>query len=83
MNIKKRFLCPRCRSPFELNTSALSRRDNKTKICSGCGTAEAMFDLMVNLIHDDIKKKSLIEQEKAWLKCHKPTLEQIEELDSD
>ena len=68
MNIEKQILCPRCKSPFESYTTALSRRDNKTKICSGCGTAEAMFDLMVNLINDDIKKESLIEQEKAWLK---------------
>lgn len=83
MNTKKRFLCPRCGSLSKLYTTALSRRDNETKICSGCGIAEAMFDLIVNLIHDDIKKKSLIEEEKAWLKCHEPTLEQIEELDSD
>lgn len=39
--------CPRC----GLNTlrpekvmNALSRRDNKTYICSDCGTAEAMED---------------------------------------
>lgn len=65
---KKVFLCPRCGSLSEIPT-ALSRRDNKTKICSGCGTAEAMFDLMVHLLNDDDEgKKILIEKEKNWLK---------------
>jgi len=62
--------CPRCGTLFEGKT-ALSRRDNKTKICSGCGTAEAMFDLMVCLLEDEKEKKILIEKERKWLKNKK------------
>ena len=39
-------ICPRCREN-ELSDegfNALSRRDNKTEICSPCGTAEALED---------------------------------------
>jgi DNA-directed RNA polymerase subunit RPC12/RpoP len=39
--------CPRCKQKKlhpEKVMNALSRRDNKTYICSDCGTAEAMFD---------------------------------------
>ena len=41
------WICPRC---GEETTSfpALSRRDNKTKICSKCGTEEAMIDLFLS-----------------------------------
>jgi len=35
-------ICPRCGEPFR--TSALSRLDNKTRICSPCGNWEAMMD---------------------------------------
>ena len=43
----KEIHCPRCRvttlrEPEVHN--ALSRRDNKTHICSDCGTEEALFD---------------------------------------
>ena len=35
--------CPRC--DYELSGHpAISRRDNKTEICSDCGTSEAMCD---------------------------------------
>lgn len=36
-------LCPRCHQPIG-EDPALSRRDNKTYICSQCGTAEALED---------------------------------------
>jgi len=36
-------VCPRCNEPYR-GYPALSRRDNKTDICSDCGTAEAMND---------------------------------------
>lgn len=52
MNKTKR--CPRClRDEMDeiLETAALSRRDNKTHICSGCGTEEAMID--AGLIEDE------------------------------
>lgn len=35
--------CPRCNQNFT-EYPALSRRDNKTEICSKCGQEEAMFD---------------------------------------
>jgi predicted RNA-binding Zn-ribbon protein involved in translation (DUF1610 family) len=38
-------LCPRCRRTTLLEgRNALSRRDNKTEICSDCGTKEALAD---------------------------------------
>ena len=54
--------CPRCkkdklRKPKAHN--ALSRRDNKTYICSDCGVSEAMFDFTVH---------SSLQTERAWLK---------------
>ena len=36
-------VCPRCNRKYR-GYPALSRRDNKTDICSDCGTAEAMED---------------------------------------
>lgn len=37
--------CPRCKCIMdERFPGALSRRDNKTEICSECGTLEAMED---------------------------------------
>ena len=36
-------VCPRCDSTMT-EFPALSRKDNKTDICSDCGTAEAMED---------------------------------------
>lgn len=38
----KMFVCPRC-SCRSMQYPALSRADNKTKICSACGTDEALF----------------------------------------
>ena len=35
--------CPRCGEPMS-DLYAISRTDNTTRICSGCGTAEAMED---------------------------------------
>lgn len=41
--------CPRCDRPGLLlgrpSLNALSRHDNETRICSSCGTDEAMRDL--------------------------------------
>ncbi len=36
--------CPRCRASFYPEHGALSRRDNKTKICPRCGESEAFED---------------------------------------
>lgn len=35
-------LCPRCRKNEIGDRPALSRKDNKTEICSSCGTEEAL-----------------------------------------
>jgi hypothetical protein len=36
-------ICPRCHKAYD-GYPALSRRDNKTDICSDCGTEEAFVD---------------------------------------
>lgn len=47
---KKKFICPRCfgyiPNNFEIGkyAGAISRRDNKTEICSACGIFEAFED---------------------------------------
>lgn len=60
-------LCPRCKvvplHPEEIK-NALSRRDNKTYICSPCGTAEAMFDFARS--QKNISKNEIY-MEKVWL----------------
>jgi len=38
-------ICPKCNKPYS-EPPALSRRDNKTYICSACGTREALEDAM-------------------------------------
>jgi transposase-like protein len=62
-------ICPRCKknelNPVEVR-NALSRRDNKTYICSDCGTDEAMFDFAARSKPEALKKK-LYAQESAWL----------------
>jgi len=40
---KKLSMCPRCKETYS-GFPALSRLDNKTSICSPCGTDEAMQD---------------------------------------
>jgi len=50
--------CPRCKSNYE-GFPALSRLDNKTSICSPCGTEEAMQDFngvpLMNFLEDDVE----------------------------
>ena len=41
--MNKEWKCPRC-GRVTTDYPALSRRDNKTKICSQCGTDEAFAD---------------------------------------
>ncbi len=41
--------CPKCNKDFT-GTGALSRRDNKTEICSQCGIDEAMADFFQNAL---------------------------------
>ena len=37
--------CPKC-NQYYLGYPAISRRDNKTEICSKCGNLEALEDFM-------------------------------------
>lgn len=50
-------ICPICKGKFEKNQGALSRRDNKTIICSYCGTIEALEDFANALRKAGIKEK--------------------------
>ena len=38
--------CPRCKRTYR-GEGALSRRDNETEICSDCGTAEALSEMIL------------------------------------
>lgn len=38
--------CPRCNTDY-VGWPALSRRDNRTDICPGCGTEEALVDAQI------------------------------------
>ena len=47
-------ICPNCGRVYS-DYPALSRRDNKTKICPVCGIAEALEDL-INFSLNGVKK---------------------------
>lgn len=38
-------LCPKCSENFIEGTGVISRRDNKTEICSECGYKETVEDI--------------------------------------
>ena len=42
-------ICPICKKEI-VGYPALSRKDNKTEICSECGVKEALEDYMRNLL---------------------------------
>lgn len=44
-------VCPRCGR--ERSLEALSRRDNKTMICSPCGRAERFIDIGISVSEED------------------------------
>tara|TARA_R100001244_G_scaffold68747_1_gene56193 strand:- start:80 stop:253 length:174 start_codon:yes stop_codon:yes gene_type:complete len=46
VDMHKQRKCPRCKRMYR-GFPALSRRDNKTEICSDCGTAEALSDFIL------------------------------------
>ena len=43
----KLWKCPRC-GTYTSDFPAISRRDNKTEICSACGLDEALFDFALS-----------------------------------
>ena len=45
--IREKNVCPLCGSE-DMEYPAISRKDNKTKICSACGQAEALKDFFKN-----------------------------------
>lgn len=50
--------CPRCGKIYT-EYPALSRRDNRTNICSACGVEEAMIDARINPM-DERERKFLV-----------------------
>lgn len=65
---EKIWQCPRCKNHTQ-GFGATSRRDNKTKICSCCGTEEAMFDFSVTESEKkgELVSNETIQQEKSWM----------------
>ena len=64
MKKQKVLVCPRCGGKMNAEQYAISRRDDKTHICSKCGYEEALFDLKVQsgeISHLDQR------MEKVWL----------------
>ena len=50
--MNKETKCPTCKRMYR-GFPALSRRDNKTEICSDCGTAEALTDHILGGFYDE------------------------------
>ncbi|MCF7798889.1 hypothetical protein K9M74_03225 [Candidatus Woesearchaeota archaeon] len=65
---KKIWKCPRCHNHTQ-GYGATSRRDNKTMICSCCGTEEAIFDFSVaeSKRKGEIIPTETIQRERSWL----------------
>ena len=69
MENEKPKTCPRCNKKY-IGYPALSRRDNKTNICSKCGTQEALFDFEIRKAKEvfaAITFKEYYAKERAWL----------------
>lgn len=66
--------CPRCKEnelDKEEVRNCLSRMDNKTYICSDCGTDECVFNLKLNSLRkkgENVKANKLEKEELSWLK---------------
>jgi len=57
--------CPRCKKEYD-DYPATSRRDNKTNICSKCGTEEALFDIKIQMARKHYDNQ--VKEEREWLK---------------
>lgn len=74
-------LCPRCAGFIPSNEQpgeypgALSRADNKTEICSACGTEEALV-LLTPAYNWPIQLRDFPEEQiaAAWERCYEATL---------
>jgi hypothetical protein len=65
MNEKQR-ICPLCKGKYT-DFPALSRRDNKAEICSGCGELEALIDFFIwravkrgEVTHEELMTRLLV-----------------------
>lgn len=60
--------CPRCNNKV-IGHGSISRRDDKTKICSKCGISEALFDWKRSVAKENGKQLSIeeINSEKSWM----------------
>lgn len=60
--------CPRCGCQMHQNKAmnALSRRDNKTYICSICGRHEALLDFARSQSPKDAALRSIEDELKSW-----------------
>lgn len=67
-------ICPRC-GYDKKNLGAISRRDNETHICSGCGNMEALFDWKMSQRTDKTTEEytRIMEAERGWLQNLKHT----------
>lgn len=47
-SVPSKWICPRCKGTFDKakDIPVISRADNKTEICSACGTEEALLEWM-------------------------------------
>jgi len=57
MGKSKKERCPRCLGKIMLHMSAISRRDNRTIICSRCGQEEGMIDAGVTPVTDEVAER--------------------------
>jgi hypothetical protein len=65
---KEIWICPRCKNHVQ-GYGAVSRRDQKTTICSCCGAEEAMFDFKLAEAkkQGEIISEETIQTERSWL----------------
>ena len=57
MGKSKRKKCPRCLGELKPPMTAISRRDNKTLVCSQCGNEEGMIDVGVTPVTDKVAER--------------------------
>lgn len=58
--LKEMKICPICKKHYS-GVGAISRKDNKTKICSNCGTMEAVNEFLQHGVVTDYKLPDEVE----------------------